>query len=236
LGSNRTAATIIASGIILCTGLCIIPATASEPCADTSEENDSKSTISVAGVSIELRKPKYRDRKIGFGINAYIAEEFGKAKLFRFLEEDMTIIDRIKSIQEKVWMLREEFKKANLVKISADLKCDVLAYGRIVRMKEGRKRTFAGPANISKKIGEVEIEVCLFFRDTGEVLTATGKGKSSKGIWGFLTEGHSKSLDFDDYMIGQASREAVQEAVKKLIEQCDARIGQRENNEKEIEK
>ena len=122
------------------------------------------------------------------------------------------------------------------MKISAELKCDVLAYGRIVRMKEGRKRTFAGPANVSRKIGEVEIEVCLFFRDTGEVLTATGKGKSSKGVWGFLAEGRAGSLDFDDYMIGQASREAVRKAVRKLIEQCNARIGQSEDNEKEVKK
>ncbi len=225
-------------GIVLCVGLCAgaEPSTIPEPPPDTTVGTDSKSTISIAGVSIELRKPEFQDKQIGFGINAYIAEEFGKAKLFRFLEEDITIVDRIKSIQEKVWLLREQFKKANLVKISADLKCDVLAYGRIVRMKEGRKRAFAGPASITKKIGKVEIEVCLFFRETGEVLTATGTGESSKGLWGLLVEGRSKVLDFDDYMIGQASREAVQKAVKKLIKQYNARMRQRENNEKEIEK
>lgn len=212
--------------VVFCVALFLGVCLAAEPSnpAEATDEADSKSSCTVAGVRNEVSKDEYKDKKICFGINAYIAEELGKAGLFRFLEEDKTIVERIKAIQEKVWLLREEFKKADLVRFSDEAECGVLAYGRVVLMKECRERAFAGPANILKKIGTVKIEVSLFIKETGEVLSATGTGKSSKGLWGFLTQGREEALTFDDYMIGQASKEAVQEAVKKLVEQYKARI------------
>jgi len=201
--------------------------------ATTTQEDDPKSSCSVAGVRSEVLQAEYQDKEICFGVNAYIAEELGKAGLFRFLEEDEAIVERIKTIQEKVWLLREEFDEADLVRFSDEAECGVLAYGRIVLMKESRQRAFAGPANILKKIGQVKIEVSLFIKETGEVFSATGTGRSSKGLWGFLTQGREEALSFDDYMIGQASREAVREAVKKLIEQYRARRPASAENEPE---
>ena len=219
---------LVVLGTLLAPGSCL-GAAASEASEDKSADgagpSRAKPSIVVAGVRSEVRDPKFRDKQIGFGIDAYIAEELGKADLFRFFEEDAAIVERIKTVQEKVWMLRDEFQKADLVRISTEVKTDIFAYGRVVRMKERRVRTFAGPANVMKKIGEVRIEVSLYFRETGEVLSATGTGKSSKGLWGFIAQGRPEALDFDDYMVGQASKEAVTEAVKKLIKQYKARKG-----------
>ena len=131
------------------------------------ENSSSETTIGIVGVTSNVKKPEYKDKQIGFGIDAYIAEELGKTNLFRFLEDDQSIIERIKGIQEKVWLLRDEIDKAGLVRLSDETKCDVLAYGRVLNMKEHRERTFAGPANIIKKIGEVKIEVCLYIKETG---------------------------------------------------------------------
>ncbi len=243
LYSLKTIALLVALIVTLGADVCS-EAESSTPSGNTdSEDSDQtvqKSTIGIAGVHSEVRKPEYRDKLIGFGIDAYIAEELSKAKLFRFLEEETTIVERIQAIQEKVWLLREQFRKADLVRLSKEVECDIIAYGRIIKMKERKERAFAGPVNILKKIGEVRIEVCLYFRETGEVLSATGRGKSSKGLWGFVTQGRAEALDFDDYMIGQASREAVREAVEKLVEQYRSRIKPSNDNtvknEKEIEK
>jgi len=223
---SRAVVPLVLLWAALSAGVCLAAEPANPPensTTETTDKTDEKSSCSVAGVRNEVSKDEYKDKDICFGINAYIAEELGKAGLFRFLEEDETIVERIKTIQEKVWLLREEFKKADLVRFSDEADCGVLAYGRVVLMKECRERAFAGPANILKKIGKVKIEVSLFIKETGEVLSATGTGKSSKGLWGFLTQGREEALSFDEYMIGQASREAVQEAVKKLIEQYKAR-------------
>ena len=54
-------------------------------------------------------------------------------------------------------------------------------------------------------------------KQTGEVISAEGEGKSAKGIWGMVLAGDVKKLKFDNYMIGKASKIAVKRAVKNLL-------------------
>ncbi len=180
-------------------------------------ENPRQDTVVVIGVRNATVEEKWKHLAIGYGISDFVADELAQSGMFRFLEQDAAVVEKIRGIQEKVWLLNEDFDKADLARYSEETKSAIVAFGKVTHIAEKRVKGFCGPMNIGKKIGEVKVEVSLFIKQTGEVISAEGKGKSSKGIWGMVLAGDVKKLKFDNYMVGKASKIAVEKAVKNLL-------------------
>ena len=164
---------------------------------------------------------------VGYGISVQVSNAFAESGRFKLVEADPKIRQRIDTLRGRVWEGEATLEREDLSALARDLGVDLISYGQVVRLMETRGgRAFVGPFNMAKGSGSAEIEVTVFDAAAGRRFSARGIGRASKGAVGVLWEvgrDHRTgnvdfdALKFDEYMLGIASRRAVDSAVAQIV-------------------
>jgi hypothetical protein len=190
-------------------------------CAQLAGGQDKKSLI-VAGVTNEIKDERWHDRRIGFGLANLIAESFFDSGLFTLLEEKEEIKEQLKNIREKLWMLSEEaIDLQQAASLAGQSGAEMMAYGRAVSFKTPSQSVSFGPVHSRTKITEIKVEVVLRDLKSEMQFTAEGKGRAkttSKSVIFEYREDRDE-INFDKTTVGEATKEAVAEAVTKLLKE-----------------
>jgi curli biogenesis system outer membrane secretion channel CsgG len=182
----------------------------------------SKKTLLVVGVTNEIKDERWQDRRIGFGLTSLIAESFFDSGAFALLEEKEEIREQLKEVREKLWMLSEEAAQLQQAAATAGLAgAEMMAYGRVVSFKTPSTRVSMGPFHSREKITEIKVEVFLRDLKNDKSFSAEGRGKAKTTSTSIVFEYRQDrdEVNFDKTTVGEATKQAVVEAVKKVVKE-----------------
>ena len=182
----------------------------------------SKQNLLVVGVANQLKDERWQDRRIGFGLTSLIAEALFDSDRFVLLEEKEEIREQLRTVREKLWMLSEEaVQLAEAAKAAQQIGAEWMAYGRVVSFRTPSNRISMGPFHSREKITEIKVEVNLRDLQSGRTLSGDGKGKAKTTATSVVFEYRQdrEEINFDKTTVGQATKEAVAQAVKKVLEE-----------------
>jgi hypothetical protein len=97
----------------------------------------------------------------------------------------------------------------------------MMAYGRVVSFKTPSQSVSFGPMHSRTKFTEIKVEIVLRDLKSEAEFTAEGKGKAkttSKSVVFEYREDRDE-INFDKTTVGEATKEAVAEAVTKLLKE-----------------
>jgi hypothetical protein len=179
-----------------------------------------KKSLLVVGVTNAIKDEIWQDRRIGFGLTNVIAESFFDSGLFLLLEEKEEIRESLRTIREKLWMLSEDAVQLQQAADTAIVAgAEVMAYGRVVSMKTPTTRVSMGPFHSRGKTTEIKVEVFLRDLKSNASYSADGTGKAKTKATSVIFEYREDraEVNFDKTTVGQATKEAVAAAVKKIL-------------------
>jgi len=181
-----------------------------------------KKALLVVGVTNEVKDERWQDRRIGFGLTNLIAESFFDSGQFILLEEKEEIRAQLKEVREKLWMLSEEAVQLQQAAKTATLAgAEMMAYGRVVSFKTPTTRVSMGPFHSREKVTEIKVEVILRDLKTAKSYSGEGKGKAKTTTTSVVFEYREDrdEVNFDKTTVGEATKQAVAEAVKKVLKE-----------------
>ena len=183
-----------------------------------------KKTLIVVGVTNEIKDERWEDRRIGFGVTNLIAGSFFDSGKFTLIEEKEEIRDQLKNVREKLWMLSgEAVQLQEAVAAAGQTSAEMMAYGRVVSFKTPTQRVSVGPFHSREKITEIKVEVILRDLKSDKTFAEEGKGKAkttSKSVIFEYREDRDE-VNFDKTTVGEATKQAVVEAVNKVVKEYD---------------
>ncbi len=181
-----------------------------------------KKTLIVVGVTNEIKDERWEDRRIGFGVTNLIAESFFDSGKFTLVEEKEEIREQLKTVREKLWMLSEEaLQLQEALAAAGQTSAEMMAYGRVVSFKTPSQRVSMGPFHSREKITEIKVEVILRDLKGEKSFAEEGKGKAkttSKSVFFEYREDRGE-VNFDKTTVGEATKQAVVEAVNKIVKE-----------------
>jgi len=190
-----------------------------------------KKTLLVIGVTNEIKDERWQDRRIGFGVASLIAESFFDSGKFTLIEEKEEIRDQLKNVREKLWMLSEEaLQLQEALATAGQAGAEMMAYGRVVSFKTPTQRISVGPFHSREKITEIKVEVILRDLKSDNTFTEEGKGKAkttSKSVI-FEYRENRDEVNFDKTTVGEATKQAVVEAVNKIVKEYGKSLASKE--------
>ena len=171
--------------------------------------------LAVVGVSNATEEPEFGKLLIAQGIAHLVAQELYDTGRYVPVEDNGEISGRIGELLARAALSSEAMMDTV---DRAELGCDAVASARIVKFDKSRFRGFAGPFSGSKV--EVEITVEVSVRE-GEnpPLKGQGSGSGTTKARGVLFQIREDQVHFDQTSVGQATQEAVAQAVAGLMSQ-----------------
>jgi curli biogenesis system outer membrane secretion channel CsgG len=193
------------------------------PSATSGPSEGGLPVLAVIGVQNEVKDKQWRDDLIGFGLSSQIAQTFYNTRRFRLVEARPEVLEQIEKMVEETWADPKAVATAgDLAQVAAALGVDYLAAGRV---RSSSKRAsgggIGGVIGVSRQTTTVSVEINLFHRQTGQTDTAKGSGEVSDNRTTVWVQRDLHNLPFDHTTVGRATREAIREAVKKLVPDAD---------------
>lgn len=182
---------------------------------ETVQKNSEKRLV-VIGVKNEIGRKEWNDQLIGYGLSHMLLQGLFDTGRYAPVEDNPEVLRETRRLINTQWSETSTFYTPRQADdIAERLECDAVAYARALKFIKKRKRSFAGPFSSAATRITVEIEVCLKERNQ-PVRVATGKGSAMTKSRGFLFEIRKDQVYFDKTAVGQASQEAMTNAVKGL--------------------
>lgn len=173
--------------------------------------------LAVVGVSNATDEPEFGKLLIAQGIAHLVAQELYDTGRYVPVEDNAEISGRIGELVARAAASPEA--AADTVD-RGELGCDAVASARIVKFDKSRFRGFAGPFSSSKVDVEITVEVSV---QEGEAPSVKGQGSGSgtTKARGVLFQIREDQVHFDRTSVGQATQEAVAQAVAGLMSQME---------------
>lgn len=158
-----------------------------------------------------------RDRRIGFGLNKFLAESLYDTGQFRMVEEKaLQQRELIEQLLSAYWMEpRAEYTQPELRQLGKQLSAALLAYANIA-YRPSRERMDAGPISRAVQKLRVQVTICLYDVVSDAILCREGEGEARQERAGIIYEPREDRLDFEKNAAGIATRLAVVRAVQQL--------------------
>lgn len=171
--------------------------------------------LAVVGVGNATDEPEFGKLLIAQGIAHLVAQELYDTGRYVPVEDNAEISGRIEELVARAALSSEA--TADTVDRAA-LGCDAVASARIVKFDKSRFRGFAGPFSSSKVDVEITVEVSVREGDNPPI-KGQGSGKGTTKAKGVLFQIREDQVHFDQTSVGQATQEAVSQAVAGLMSQ-----------------
>jgi len=203
---------------LLCLLLCCIGVSWAQP----DSLSCPTSRLLVIGVVNELEGKDWQDWRIGFGVRTLITQAFFNSGKVTILEEKPEIKAQITEINRRIYLFgKEDTTITKGIEEAKDFGADYIAYGKIIYF--GRPQTDVSVGVLHSKTIEtiIRIEVTLQNLHTGKSISSKGMGKAETQANAMLFSIREDNVLFDETTVGIATRQAVEDAVDKLIKRMD---------------
>ncbi len=182
-------------------------------------EAEKPKTLIVTGVQNQSGAVEWDDQLVALGVNNLIAEAFFQTGEYIPVETNPEVINRIKDFHSNSQQYHMEVNQRSSCPAQEKthrMESDAIAYGIVQRFDKQRKRAMAGPFSFSKVTASLEIEI--FIKESGkQIRSAIGKGEGVTLSKGLLVQIRKGAIRFDETSIGIAARDAIHQAVIKLM-------------------
>lgn len=169
--------------------------------------------VAIVSVSNETDEAEFNKLLIARGIAHLVAQELYDTGRFVPVEDNPEITRRI----DELLALSATGRQADdIAALKKQLRCDAIAHARVKRFSKSRMRGFMGPLSGSNVNIEMDVEVTLQEGDR-KPLNATGSAMATTKARGILFEVRNDKIHFDKTSVGQATRDAVRQAVQKMF-------------------
>jgi hypothetical protein len=171
--------------------------------------------LAVIGVSNESSEREFSKLLIAQGISQLVAQALFDTGRYVPVEDNPEITGRINELVVLAATSGEASVDYSRIDGQA-LGCDAMASAVVKKFSKSRMRGFAGPFSAANVDVEIEVEVAV--REAGKpVMTASGNGTGTTKSRGVLFQVRENKVHFDQTSVGQATQEAVQQAVTRLV-------------------
>ena len=177
------------------------------------------SRLAVIGVSKEVKDKDFEDLRVGFGLKNMLTEELYDTGKFTLVEEKKGIRGKLGLSEKQMWEQGVSFSSERLQEIARALDVDNVAYAVVRSYKVPRSGMSAGFYSRKKAMARLEIKVCIYEKATGKLFCRAGKGSADDVADGLFVEYKDNGRLSTKSLIGKASKEAIQDALEKLIPQ-----------------
>lgn len=171
--------------------------------------------LAVVGVSNASDEPEFGKLLIAQGIAHLVAQELYDTGRYVPVEDNAEISGRIQELLARAAVSPDT--AAEPVN-QAELGCDAVATARIMSFDKSRFRGFAGPFSSGKVKVELTVEVSVREGEKPPV-KGQGSGSGTTKARGVLFQIREDKVHFDQTSVGQATQEAVSQAVAGLMSQ-----------------
>lgn len=172
--------------------------------------------LAVVGVANKTGEGEFSNLLIAQGIAQLVAQELYDAGGYVPVEDNPEITGRINELLALSAQPDSGEAESDLALNSGEkLGCEAVATVKIVKFSKSRSKGGIGPFSAAKVEISVEVEVSLKDGDKA-VVSARGRGTGLTKSQSFLFQVRKDKVNFDQTSAGQATLEAVKEAVGKL--------------------
>lgn len=172
--------------------------------------------LAVVGVTNRSGEGEFNNLLVAQGIAQLVAQELYDAGNFVPVEDNPEITGRINELLARSAQNSAGGEEGDQALDSGqELGCEAVATVKIVKFSKSRRKGGIGPFSAAKVEIAVEVEVSLKDGDK-PVVTARGRGTGVTKSHAFLFQVRKDKVNFDQTSAGQATLEAVKEAVSKL--------------------
>jgi hypothetical protein len=171
--------------------------------------------LAVVGVSNATEEPEFGKLLIAQGIAHLVAQELYDTGRYVPVEDNAEISGRIDELVARAALSSEAATESV---DRAELGCDAVATARIVSFDKSRFRGFAGPFSSGKVDVGITVEVSVR-EGENPPLKGQGSGSGTTKARGVLFQIREDQVHFDQTSVGQATQEAVAQAVAGLMSQ-----------------
>jgi hypothetical protein len=173
--------------------------------------------IAVVSVVNQSKEPEFNNLLIAQGIAHLVAQELYDTGKYIPVEDNPEIT---KKIGELVKLSSSSINPASELTDPESIKkllgCDVIVTTKILSFSKSRSRMFAGPFSGATVEVNIDVEISLQ-ENKDKTISETGSGSGKTHSRGILFEVRNDKVHFDKTSVGQATQEAVQKAVTKLV-------------------
>lgn len=172
--------------------------------------------LAVVGVANRTAEGEFSNLLIAQGIAQLVAQELYDVGGYLPVEDNPEITGRINELLAvSAQSAGDEAAGDRALEAGPGLGCEAVATVKIVKFTKSRSRGGIGPFSTAKVEIGVEVEVTLKDGDR-PVVSARGRGTGVTKSQAVLFQVRKDKVNFDQTSAGQATLEAVKEAVAKL--------------------
>jgi len=176
-------------------------------------------TCEVLGVHNKLSDKKWKDERIGPGVQALLTEALFESGRFKFLETKDLIQKKRDEIATGMWNGR--YKKKEFSLLIEKTESEVLAWATLLYFGRPQTELSIGIVHRNTEAAVIRIEITLLQKSTGKKWVATGEGKSTTTASSVLFTYQDDKVNLDETNIGNALKEAITNAVDKIVKDLD---------------
>lgn len=172
--------------------------------------------LAVVAVTNETDENVFSDLLIVQGMASLLTQDFYDSGLFVPVEENPEIKSRIKSM---LAVYSSTVPDLNMIVSQVqDMGCEALASAAITEMNKSRISGFAGIFSGARTTITIKIRVQIRMPN-GQIYSGTGEGQGVTKAVGAFFQIRNDKIAFDKTTVGRAVKEAIGQAVDKVVEQ-----------------
>jgi hypothetical protein len=181
--------------------------------------NAQKPTLAVIGMANQVEDENWRDARVGLGLRNVLAELFFDTGRFSLIEEKPEIRRRLDKFSEGLWQLGKSADMDRIVERIGILESDFVAYGKVTYFGKPKTKLSFGPMHMQRNAVVIEVLVTLLNLQSGKTYQEEGKGVSRTVVGSTLFQFREDHVELDKTNVGNAVREALEEAVGKITKE-----------------
>lgn len=175
-------------------------------------------SVAVIGVRPAVTDPRLHDLRIGFGLASLVTEELYDSGRFRLSEIAPEVRGRLDRMAVDAWQRATLPSERDLDRVAREAGTDLVAFGEVVRFESPRSSLTIGPFSTQTNRLEVAVRICIRDAATAETWCEQGAGSASSSATAAAFEFRGDRVVFDQTSVGNAVAEAVDAAMKALLQ------------------
>ncbi len=170
----------------------------------------------ILGSQTTVNDPRWKDKRIGFGISNLIAEIIYDSKQFSLFDEKESVRESLAQVRALMWNGDAHCIDFAIAKLQSDSIVTII--GRVISCNAPKSRASLGPfsAGTDKIIITSDVEIIVSNRLT---YVGRGTGSATKTATGSFLSLSENAILFDQTTLGSALQQSISSATKSALSQ-----------------